>query len=54
MAPAAYPNSPEFIERDHASLSLEVAGDKAASRGDEREALSCWDESIHILTDRAQ
>ena len=54
MAPATSPNSPEFIERDHASLSLEVAGDNAASRGDEREALSCWDESLHILTDRAK
>lgn len=54
MAPAASPNSPEFIERDHASLSLEVAGDKAASRGDDREALSCWAESLGILTDRAK
>jgi len=54
MAPAASPNPPEFIERDRVSLSLEVAGDKAASRGDEREALSCWDESLHILTDRAK
>ncbi len=54
MAPAVSPDSPEFIERDHTSLSLEVAGDEAASRGDEREALSCWAESLGILSARAK
>lgn len=54
MAPAASPNSPEYVERDHASLALEVAGDKAASRGDQREALSCWAESLGTFTDRAK
>ncbi len=54
MAPAASPDSPEFIERDHTSLSLEVAGDEAASRGNDREALSCWAESLGILSARAR
>ena len=33
---------------------MEVAGDKASARGDEREALSCWAEALEILTGRAR
>ena len=33
---------------------MEVAGDKASSRGDEREALSCWAEALEILSSRAR
>lgn len=33
---------------------MEVAGDKASSRGDGREALSCWGEALQILADRAR
>ena len=54
MAPAAYPDHPEFVARDKAALSMEVAGDKASSRGDEREALSCWAEALEILSSRAR
>jgi tetratricopeptide (TPR) repeat protein len=54
MAPAASPDHPEFVARDKAALSMEVAGDKASSRGDEREALSCWAEALEILTSRAR
>ena len=54
MAPAASPEHPEFVARDKAALSMEVAGDKASSRGDEREALSCWAEALEILTSRAR
>ncbi len=54
MAQAASPESPEFVARDKAALSMEVAGDKASSRGDEREALSCWAEALEILTSRAR
>jgi tetratricopeptide (TPR) repeat protein len=54
MAHAASPESPEFVARDKAALSMEVAGDKASSRGDEREALSCWAEALEILTSRAR
>lgn len=54
MAPTASLYSPGFIERDHGSWSLEVAGDEAASRGDQREALSCWAECRGILSARAK
>lgn len=54
MAPAASPEHPEFVARDKAALSMEVAGDKASSRGDEREALSCWAEALEILSSRAR
>jgi tetratricopeptide (TPR) repeat protein len=54
MAPAASPDPPEFVARDKAALSMEVAGDKASSRGDDREALSCWSEALDILTSRAR
>lgn len=54
MAPAASPDPPEFVARDQAALSMEVAGDKASSRGDDREALSCWAEALEILTNRAR
>jgi tetratricopeptide (TPR) repeat protein len=33
---------------------MEVAGDKASARGDDREALSCWAEALEILTSRAR
>ncbi len=33
---------------------MEVAGDKASARGDEREALSCWAEALEILASRAR
>ncbi len=32
---------------------MEVAGDHASSRGDGREALSCWGEALEMLTSRA-
>jgi tetratricopeptide (TPR) repeat protein len=54
MAPAASRKTPSFIERDKAVLSMEVAGDKASSRGDDREALSCWAEALEILSSRAR
>jgi len=54
MAPAASPNTPEVIERDKAALSMELAGDKASARGDEREAISCWAEALDILASRAR
>lgn len=54
MASAAPADHPEFVARDKAALSMEVAGDKASSRGDEREALSCWAEALEILTNRAR
>ncbi|MGA1539534.1 MAG: tetratricopeptide repeat protein [Chthoniobacterales bacterium] len=52
MASPASPKSPGFVERDQAALSMEVAGDHASSRGDGREALSCWSEALEILTSR--
>ena len=54
MAPAAFSKNPELIERDKAALSMEVAGDEASSRGDDREALSCWAEALDILASRAR
>lgn len=54
MAPAASPDPPEFVARDKMALSMEVAGDKASSRGDDREALSCWAEALDILSSRAR
>jgi len=54
MAPAASSKTPEVIERDEAALSMEVAGDTASARGDEREALSCWAEALEILASRAR
>jgi tetratricopeptide (TPR) repeat protein len=54
MAQAASLDPPEFVARDKAALSMEVAGDKASARGDEREALSCWGEALEILTSRAR
>ena len=33
---------------------MEVAGDRASARGDEREALSCWAEALQTLSGRAQ
>jgi len=54
MAAGAPPNHPEFVARDKAALSMEVAGDKASSRGDDREALSCWGEALEILTSRGR
>jgi len=53
MASPASPKSPGFVERDKAALSMEVAGDHASSRGDGREALSCWGEALEMLTSRA-
>ena len=54
MPTAAPSQAPELIERDKAAVSLEVAGDKASSRGDLREALSCWIEALDILASRAK
>jgi tetratricopeptide (TPR) repeat protein len=54
MAQAASPDPPEFVARDKAAVSMEVAGDKASARGDDREALSCWAEALEILTSRAR
>jgi tetratricopeptide (TPR) repeat protein len=54
MAPAASPESPEFVARDKAALSLELAGDRASARDDDREALSCWADALDILTSRAR
>lgn len=54
MAPAASSKNPEMIERDEAVLSMEVAGDQASARGDEREALSCWAEALDIFAARAR
>lgn len=54
MAQAALPDPPEFVARDKAALSMEIAGDKASSHGDHREALSCWAEALEILTSRAR
>ena len=33
---------------------MELAGDKASARGDEREAISCWAEALEILASRAR
>lgn len=54
MAPAASSPAPESIERDKLAVSREVSGDEASSRGDLREALSCWEESLAILAARAK
>jgi tetratricopeptide (TPR) repeat protein len=54
MAQAASPDPPEFVARDKAAVSMEVSGDKASARGDDREALSCWAEALEILTSRAR
>ena len=54
MAQAASPDTPEFVARDKAAVSMEVAGDKASARGEDREALSCWSEALEILTSRAR
>jgi tetratricopeptide (TPR) repeat protein len=54
MARAASPDPPDFVARDKAALSMEVAGDAASSRGDHREALSCWAEALEILAVRAR
>jgi tetratricopeptide (TPR) repeat protein len=54
MAQAASPDTPEFVARDKAAVSMEVSGDKASARGDDREALSCWAEALEILTSRAR
>lgn len=54
MAPAASSKNPEMIERDEVALSMEVAGDQASARGDEREAFSCWSEALDILAARAR
>jgi tetratricopeptide (TPR) repeat protein len=44
------PPAPAWREPDAEALSLEVAGDAAAARGDDREALSCWSEALVALT----
>ena len=54
MAQAASPDPPEFVARDKAAVSMEVSGDKASARGEDREALSCWAEALEILTSRAR
>jgi tetratricopeptide (TPR) repeat protein len=54
MAAADPSKSPSFVERSKTALNMEVAGDKAASRGDDREALSCWAEALEILAGRAR
>jgi len=54
MASADPSKSPSFVERSKTALNMEVAGDKAASRGDDREALSCWAEALEILSGRAR
>jgi tetratricopeptide (TPR) repeat protein len=54
MAQAASPDTPEFVARDKAAVSMEVSGDKASARGEDREALSCWAEALEILTSRAR
>ncbi|MFZ4484087.1 MAG: tetratricopeptide repeat protein [Chthoniobacterales bacterium] len=43
-----------FAARGELATSREVAGDAAAARGDQREALSCWAEALEILSARAK
>ena len=50
MATTLSPPAPGWREPDAEALSLEVAGDAAAARGDDREALSCWSEALAALT----
>lgn len=48
MAPAAH-RHPESVAKDRDALSVELAGDRASSRGHEREALACWGEALGML-----
>ena len=41
-----------LAERDELAVTREACGDEAAARGDQAEALSCWEESLAILQDR--
>ena len=54
MAPAASSLHSEPVERDETALSMEIAGDQASARGDDREALSCWGDALGILAARAR
>ena len=54
MASTVSPPTTEWHECAEEVLSMEVAGDDAASRGDDREALSCWSEVLAGLTARTR
>ena len=52
MAPQVPRDSLPVTERDETVVAREVAGDSAAARGDDVEALSCWAEALDILAAR--
>ena len=41
-----------MAERDDLAVMRESCGDEAAARGDQTEALSCWEESLAIMQER--